>query len=197
MHQATKQKMVHWLSRYPDSTHPLDTQRFYDFVREACHSGDKINSSDLITVLKEVQPKWDEDYINQFSEEKEVLIECLINFYQFCIDDIEAEDEVVGDMYFSRDFQDFINNIGDLNYHEVYDLAQALSGNTDVLNFFEVSDESEDLIKIFYPVNNVCIIMKKEDCKQSLQWLEDTYMSGMDAESWYGFQYAMERHKND
>lgn len=82
--------------------------------------------------------------------------------------------------------------VGDLNYHEIYELVQAIEGNVDVLTFFDVRDE-ENTRTIIYVVLNISFKFPLSDVEKQVAWLEDNYMNGLDADSWYGFQYAMER----
>lgn len=86
--------------------------------------------------------------------------------------------------------------IGDLNYHEIYELVQAIEGNAETLTFFEVSDK-KDTRTITYIVLNISFKFPLSDVNKLVSWLEDNYMDGLDADSWYGFQFAMERSKDE
>lgn len=70
-----------WLGLYPDSTHPLDEERYNDFVTKAKANGDKITGYILAEVLKQKQPKWGNQKVDSFVEDnigkiKNVLGNC-------------------------------------------------------------------------------------------------------------------------
>lgn len=195
MKKDTLIKMNNWLSLYPDSTHPLDEQRFFDFVREACLHKDKITETDLKHSLTELHPEWSDTKIDRFIDEKTALIENLMDFYDFCISNVSIDDEQ-NEIWNADSLQDFMEAVGDLNYHEIYELVQAIEGNVEALTFFEVIDK-EDTRTIIYVVLNISFKFSTSDVDKQVSWLEDNYMDGLDAESWYGFQYAMERNKDE
>lgn len=94
-------------------------------------------------------------------------------------------------------FEEFIDNCGDLNYHEIYDLAQALQGNTESLVSFESTIDENGDVEIVYPYYDASIGLTKEQASDSLRYLEVNYMDGMDAETWYGYRQAMEKALNE
>lgn len=94
-------------------------------------------------------------------------------------------------------FEDFIENCGDLDYHEIYDLAQALQGHKESLAFFELKEGSQGEMEIVYPYYDASIGLTKEEAADSLRYLETKYMDGMDADTWYGYRYAMEKALNE
>ena len=59
-----------WLGLYPDSGHPLDEERYNDFITKAKANGDKITGYILAEVLKQEQPDWGDKYICSFVEEE-------------------------------------------------------------------------------------------------------------------------------
>lgn len=195
MNKETLIKMNNWLSLYSDSTHPLDEQRFFDFVREACLHKDKISESDLKLSLTEFHPKWSDTKVERFIDEKIVMIESLMGFYEFCISNASIDEEQ-NERWNTDSIQNFMEAVGDLNYHEMYELVQAIEGNAETLTFFEVSDKG-DTRTINYVVFNILFRFLLSDVEKLVAWLEDNYMDGLDAESWYGFQYAMERSKDE
>ena len=195
MNKETLIKMNNWLSLYSDSTHPLDEQRFFDFVREACLHKDKISESDLKLSLTEFHPKWSDTKVERFIDEKIVMIESLMGFYEFCISNASMDEEQ-NERWNTDSIQNFMEAVGDLNYHEMYELVQAIEGNAETLTFFEVSDKG-DTRTINYVVFNILFRFLLSDVEKLVAWLEDNYMDGLDAESWYGFQYAMERSKDE
>lgn len=195
MNKETLIKMNNWLSLYPDSTHPLDEQRFFDFVREACLHKDKISETDLKRSLTEFHPEWSDTKIERFVDEKIVMIESLMGFYAFCISNVSIDEEQ-NEKWNTDSIQNFMEAVGDLNYHEIYELVQAIEGNKDALTFFEVSDKDDTRI-IIYVVFNISFKFPLSDVDKLVAWLEDNYMDGLDADSWYDFQYAMERSRDE
>lgn len=183
--------MNNWLSLYPDSTHPLDEQRFFDFVREASLHKDEISETELKRALIEFHPEWNDTKLERFIDEKIMMIECLMGFYDFCISNVSIDEEE-NEIWNTDSLQIFMEAVGDLNYHEIYELVQAIEGNVDVLTFFDVRDE-ENTRTIIYVVLNISFKFPLSDVEKQVAWLEDNYMNGLDADSWYGFQYAMER----
>lgn len=191
MNKVTLIKMNNWLSLYPDSTHPLDEQRFFDFVREASLHKDEISETELKRALIEFHPEWNDTKLERFIDEKIMMIECLMGFYDFCISNVSIDEEE-NEIWNTESLQIFMEAVGDLNYHEIYELVQAIEGNVDVLTFFDVRDE-ENTRTIIYVVLNISFKFPLSDVEKQVAWLEDNYMNGLDADSWYGFQYAMER----
>lgn len=195
MTKNTLIKMNDWLSLYPNSTHLLEEQRFFDFVREACLHKDEISETDLKRSLFEIHPEWSDTKVERFIDEKVVIIENLMKFYEFCISNVSIDEEQ-SEIWSADTLQDFMEAIGDLNYHEIYELVQAIEGNAETLTFFEVSDK-KDTRTIIYIVLNISFKFPLSDINKLVSWLEDNYMDGLDAESWYGFQFAMERSKDE
>lgn len=89
-------------------------------------------------------------------------------------------------------FRDFLEDLGELNMHEVYDLAQALQGRTEALVFFKCREEG-DRMEITYPYYDASTSVTKEEAALDLKYLEDKYMEGLDADSWYGYRQALEK----
>lgn len=195
MKKNTLIKMNDWLSLNPDSTHPLDEQRFFDFVREACLHKDEISETDLKRSLIEFHPEWSDTKVERFIDEKFMMIESLMGFYEFCISNVSIDEEE-NEIWNTDSLQNFMEAVGDLNYHEIYELVQAIEGNVDALTFFNVRDK-ENTRTIIYIVLNISFKFPLSDVDKLVAWLEDNYMDGLDADSWYGFQYAMERSKDD
>lgn len=195
MTEETRNKFVLWLSMYPDSLHPLDEARFFDFVRESCIRKDNVIESDIISTLKEVQPTWSEEKIQGFSDQYVILIEQLQGFYDFFVENKQVETKE-DHAYAAESIDDFVNAMLDLNYHEVYELVQALEGNGDILNFFMVEDH-EDYRTVVYTVSDISFTFPISDVRKNVAWVENNLMGGEDAEGWYALQYAMERSKDE
>ncbi|MBO5185717.1 MAG: hypothetical protein J6B91_01515 [Prevotella sp.] len=195
MNSETRRKLVLWLSLYPDTSHPLDTERLYDFVRESCIYEDTIISEDLASILNDVHPEWNEQKREEFISDKIILIEHLQSFYYFCLQNKQADEEQEY-TYKAKSIEDFVSSAFDLNYHEMYELVQAVKGNGEALNFFTVNDHGP-LRTVVYTVSDISYTFDISQQTNIVKWLEDNCMDGMDADSWYGFQYAMERSENE
>lgn len=195
MTEETRKKFVFWLSMYPDSTHPLDEARFYDFVRESCIRKDVISESDIISTLKDMQPGWSNEKIEGFADQYVILIEQLQGFYDFFIQNKQIEPTKEHE-YVAKSIDDFVTVMLDLNYHEVYEMVLALEGNGDMLNFFTVKDNG-NYRTVVYTVADIAFTFPISDVKKNVTWVENKLMGGEDAEGWYAFQYAMERSKDE
>lgn len=93
-------------------------------------------------------------------------------------------------------FADFLEGLGDLDMHEIYDLSQALQGHKESLVFFKCKDDGDRLV-ITYPYYDASTGLSKSEAKDALKLLEDKYMEGMDADTWYGYQQALEKTLNE
>ena len=194
MDKKTKEKMAAWLGVYPESKHHYDTMRMYDFVREACLHGDTVSADDLTSMLKIQKKNWTESMIENFVDENILLIEHLMDFYDFCINGINPDEQ--DKTYHAESLEDFIESAGDLNYYEIYELNNAINGDAETLDFFKVEDDGK-LRTVTYTVMDVAYTFNISKVRKMTRWLEDNYMDGLDAESWYGFKYAMERAKDN
>lgn len=115
------------------------------------------------------------------------------------IDSVAEQDivEYVANLIRPDSFEDFMESCGDLDYHEIYDLSQALQGNKESLVFFELKDGDHGEMEIVYPYYDASISLTKEEAADSLRFLETKYMDGMDADTWYGYRHAMEKALNE
>lgn len=195
MNRETERKLVLWLSFHPESDHQLDRFRMYDFVREAGSHGDDITDSILKSMVIAAKPTWSGDMVNTFVEEYSIKIEQLLEFYDFCVENPIVEDEDNVNRLNVNSIEEFMQEIGDLNYHELYELVMAINGQNAALNFFSVEDKGEERT-VVYDVMDVAFEFKISDAEVFTAWIEDRYMEGLDADSWYGFKDALERSKN-
>lgn len=195
MNRETERKMVLWLSFHPESDHQLDRQRMYDFIREAGIHEDVITDGILKSMVIAAKPTWSEDMVNRFVEEYSIKIEQLLEFYNFCIENPIVDDEEGAKHLNVNSIEEFMEELGDLNYHEIYELVMAINGQKAALNFFSVEDNGE-LRTVVYDVMDVAFEFKISDADDFTEWIEDRYMEGLDADSWYGFKDALERAKN-
>ncbi|MBR8713345.1 hypothetical protein [Porphyromonas levii] len=97
-------------------------------------------------------------------------------------------------MEVTKDFQRFVNSIFDINYHEIYELYQAASGNEESVTLFRVepANGSDDTLIIYEPANMALRLTPKAK-NYFPEWIEANLMDGLDAEGFYGMKYAMER----
>ena len=195
MNRETERKLVLWLSFHPESDHQPDRFRMYDFVREAGSHEDDITDSILKSMVIAAKPTWSEDMVNTFVEEYSIKIEQLLEFYDFCVENPIVEDEDNVNRLNVNSIEEFMQEIGDLNYHELYELVMAINGQNAALNFFSVEDKGEERT-VVYDVMDVAFEFKISDAEVFTAWIENRYMEGLDADSWYGFKDALERSKN-
>ena len=80
-------------------------------------------------------------------------------------------------MHFTRNYQDFVDGCGELNYHEIYEMSQVAQGH--------------DII-IGYEPTDTYIRLTPKQAAYFPKWIEEHLMNDMDADSWYGFQYAID-----
>ena len=94
----------------------------------------------------------------------------------------------------TKGFQTFVDSICDMNYHEIYELYQAASGNEESVTLYRVepANGSDDTLIIHEASNNVLRLTPKAK-KFFPEWIESNLMGRLDAESFYGMKYAMER----
>lgn len=197
MHEETRAKMIRWLGMNPDSSHPLDTNRYFDAVREACIHNDNISYVDISNILDVAQSGWSETRKAMFAEKKEIEIEQLIAFYRFCIGDEAEEDEKEVETAEDSSFPNFYFSCFDLDHHEIFELACILDNQDTIEQFFSVDDIDNDKIKITYNITDTSIELSLEERRSALTWLEDNIMDGLDADSWYGFKCALEKAKEE
>lgn len=196
MNKATEEKLVSWLCAYPDSNHPLDERRMYDFVREACYHHDKVTLDLLRKVLEQTQPQWEEAYKEHFLYETYSLIDHLMAFYSFCVNNETVEEDIETEHIVHVPSLNVFMDSVDLDYHEIYELHYALNGLSEALNFFTVK-ETNDTRTIIYNLMPISLSFRKTDTDKLTAWLEKHYMNGYDADTWYGFEIAMEKEKNE
>lgn len=196
MNSETERKLAFWLSCHPESDHPLDRQRMYDFVREACLHEDRITDSAFHNMVVAAKPEWAEEVTERFVDDNIILIEHLTEFYNFCKDNIQVDDKDSAVRIMVKSIEDFMEESGELNYYELYELVMAIQGNREALTYFSVENKDDTRI-IVYDIMNVGFEFRLSEVKSLTQWIEDNFMDGLDADSWYGFMDAMERNKYD
>lgn len=93
------------------------------------------------------------------------------------------------------DFKSFISDITSvMDDEEKYELGKALNGESDMLHFFTSEDNEERNTRtVIYLLGNCFINLSLDKVSACLQWYEDNYLDGLDADSWYSFQVEMEK----
>lgn len=103
-------------------------------------------------------------------------------------------------MNVTKDFQEFVDSIFDINYHEICELyyaAQIAIGIESGQSTFEIkpaNGSDEDMLIIYVP-NDYAIRLSKKAAEYFPNWIEENLMEGMDVESYWGYKRAIE--KND
>ena len=74
---SLRDKLSQWLGMYPDSTHPCDDARYFEVIKYAYKNNllDLLLTIDLTELVKENQPDWGDDYIDEFIEKWEIILE--------------------------------------------------------------------------------------------------------------------------
>lgn len=99
---------------------------------------------------------------------------------------------------FTYDFQTFIDNCGELNYHEIFELSQVAQGYVEGTTFFyrePASGDTQDVI-IGYKLTEANLRLTPKQVAYFPKWIEEHLMEIYDADSWYGFQYALDQNKD-
>lgn len=128
------------------------------------------------------------DFPGGGEQNQKVLAAKIIN----AVSNLNLED-YIANMIRPTGFEEFLENVGELDYHEIYDLALALRGHKMTLGIFKCKEDEVGNIEITYPYYDVSIGLTAEEAKDSLKYLENKYMEGMDADTWYGYRQALEK----
>lgn len=131
------------------------------------------------------------DFPGGGEQNQKVLAAKIIN----AVSNLNMED-YIANMIRPADFVEFLENVGELDYHEIYDLAQALQGHKSLV-FFKCKEDEEGNREITYPYYDASIGLTEEEAKDSLKYLENKYMEGIDADTWYGYRQSLEKALNE
>lgn len=85
MNASTKEKMDFWLSMHPESTHPLDEERKFIFVKSMCENDDTVSFDDLFDSFRNSHSDYDEQYCRNLCEKWELEIGQLKRFAKFLL----------------------------------------------------------------------------------------------------------------
>ena len=83
MTEKAHEALTFWLSQHPETSHPLDTKRFHQFVFQLLEDGDNISDDYLYDEVQKAKPDWSEEATNEFVRDKSILISELIQFGRF------------------------------------------------------------------------------------------------------------------
>jgi len=81
----------------------------------------------------------------------------------------------------TKDFQTFVDSIFDMDYHEIYELYQAASGNEGSISLYrvETANGSDDTLIIHEASNNALRLTPKAK-EYFPKWIEENLMKGFD-----------------
>lgn len=97
----------------------------------------------------------------------------------------------------TSDYQKFVSDIiDDMDYNEKFELCEAIDRcDSSILNCFICKphpQQSETSI-IIHPSSDTTLILKHSDREACINWIEKTYLDDMDYETWYGYEYAINK----
>lgn len=96
-------------------------------------------------------------------------------------------------MTVTKNFEEFVGYMYDMNYNEIYDFYQAAVGNVDGQSTFNVdkANGSDDILIIYNA--NYALRLTPDAAAYLPKWIEENLMEGLDAESYWGMKHAMEK----
>lgn len=86
MNETNRQKMEFWLSQHPESTHPLDERRFFDFISSLCESRENVSLQELMECYSNIHPRYEEQSIRNLCEQWDIEISMLKRFYEYLVE---------------------------------------------------------------------------------------------------------------
>jgi len=72
-----------WFRRHPESWHPLDIGRFYDFLTALFYESDYISESELRDAIDKEKEWKDKEFINEFIEIAMFKIDELRSYFDY------------------------------------------------------------------------------------------------------------------
>ena len=93
----------------------------------------------------------------------------------------------------TNSIQAFIDEIGELDRYELFDIAQVLAGENEAYATIRVKQMADGAVELTHVFTDVSIRVNESEKKKYLKYIEDTYMQGMDADTWLGFEEALEK----
>lgn len=92
----------------------------------------------------------------------------------------------------ARDIDSFINGLIDVNRYDLFDIAEALDNGKTTYGTIIVKEKG-DSVELINPIAETSLLVPYDKRNECLNYLEDKYMHGLDAESWLGYQDAIEK----
>ena len=86
-----------------------------------------------------------------------------------------------------------IDEIGELDRYELFDIAQVLAGGNEAYSTIRVKQMADGAVELTHVFTDATIRVNESEKKKYLKYIEDTYMQGMDADTWLGFEEALEK----
>lgn len=84
--KKTEEKFRIWLNVHPESWHPLDYERFHDFVLEMLQNKDFVTDVEISEAISELKEWQSEEYKAEFIEKVQIKIDELELFFAFLKD---------------------------------------------------------------------------------------------------------------
>lgn len=100
----------------------------------------------------------------------------------------------MNNLFVTKDFKTFVNGCSVENYQEVYDLHQAAIGKITGQTTYIIEEciGSEDILIIHEPTCNAIRLTPKAR-EYFPRWIEENLMKSMDAETYWGIEYAISK----
>lgn len=89
--------------------------------------------------------------------------------------------------------QAFLDEIGEPDRYELFDIAQVLGDGNVEYSTLRVEQLSGGSLELTHAFSDASIRVDLPQKKVYLKYIEDTYMRGMDADTWLGFEEALEK----
>ncbi len=84
MEQKLKEMLSRWIEAYPESHHPCDYERLFAVIKFAYKNGilSLLPNIDLAKLVREKKPAWSDEYVNDFVQEKVIVISGYVQLLQ-------------------------------------------------------------------------------------------------------------------
>ena len=76
-----------WLSQHPESTHPLDERRKFEFVKLLCLNNDEVGYDDLYESFHASHPSYEVKYSQELCEKWDIEISMLKRFRNYLLEE--------------------------------------------------------------------------------------------------------------
>lgn len=109
---------------------------------------------------------------------------------------MEKLEEYQNNIITLKSLQEYINCLDEPDKYELYDLVMALENGTASYGTVTINQE-DDMLVLGCTYQDIQCVVPNEQRKKLVQFIESTYMDGMDAESWLGYQEILEKEKDE